>query len=174
MFEVLCMHEWVSEVAQSCPTLCDPIDCSLPGSSIHGIFQARILEWVAISFSGGSSQPRDRTLVSRIAGRRFTVWAIREILMYAYLNLYSVFLLTPVYSFPIGTSWLVGKINFLNLEQVPVVQRQHMFKENKVFKYNHPHPTRISALRGIFDKFTTLSPKPRTLPAQHLSNEKNK
>ena len=50
-------HE--SEVARSCPTLCDPGDCSLPGSSVHGIFQARVLEWVAISFSRGSSQPRD-------------------------------------------------------------------------------------------------------------------
>ena len=48
-----------SEVNQSCPTLCDPMDCSPPGSSIHGIFQARILEWVAILFSRGSSQPRD-------------------------------------------------------------------------------------------------------------------
>ena len=46
-----------SEVAQSCPTLCDPMGCSLPGSFIHGILQARILEWVAISFSRGSSQP---------------------------------------------------------------------------------------------------------------------
>ena len=46
-------------VAKSCPTLCDPIDCSLPGSSIHGIFQTRILEWVAISFSRGSSPRRD-------------------------------------------------------------------------------------------------------------------
>ena len=62
-----------SEVAQSCPTLCDPVDCSLPGSSIHGILQARILEWVAISFSRGSSQPRDRTQVSHIAGRRFNL-----------------------------------------------------------------------------------------------------
>ena len=44
-------------------TLCDPMDCSLPGSSVHGIFQARILEWIAISFSRGSSQPRDRTRV---------------------------------------------------------------------------------------------------------------
>ena len=69
--------KWVSEVAQSCPTLCDPMDCSLPGS-IHEIFQARILEWVAISFSRRSSRPRDRTWVSRIAGRRFTVWATRE------------------------------------------------------------------------------------------------
>ena len=44
-----------SEVAQSCPTLCDPMDCSLPGFSVHGIFQARALEWIAISFSRGSS-----------------------------------------------------------------------------------------------------------------------
>ena len=49
------------EVAQSCPTLCYPMGCSLPGSSVHGIFQARVLEWVAISFSRGSSQPRDQT-----------------------------------------------------------------------------------------------------------------
>ena len=67
-----------SEVAQSCPTLCNPMNCSLSGSSIHGIFQARVLEWVAISFSRGSSRPRDRTQVSRIAGRRFTIWATRE------------------------------------------------------------------------------------------------
>ena len=62
-----------NEVAQSCATLCDPMDCSPPGSSIHGIFQARIWEWVAISFSRGSSQPRDQTWVSLIAGRRFTI-----------------------------------------------------------------------------------------------------
>ena len=62
-----------SEVAQSCPTLCDPMDCSLPGFSVHGIFQARILKWVAISFSRRSSQPRDWTRVSLIVGRRFTV-----------------------------------------------------------------------------------------------------
>ena len=59
--------------AQSCPTLCDPMDCSPPGSSVYGIFQARVLEWVAISFSRGSSQPRDRTQVPCTAGRRFTV-----------------------------------------------------------------------------------------------------
>ena len=64
-----------SEVAQSCPTLCDPTDCSLPGFSIHGIFQARVLEWIAISFSRGSSWLRDRTQVSRIVNRRFTIWA---------------------------------------------------------------------------------------------------
>ena len=66
---------WTSEVAQSCPTLCYPMDCSLPGFSMHGIFQARMLEWVAFSFSRGSSRPRGWTQVSHIAGRRFTVWA---------------------------------------------------------------------------------------------------
>ena len=63
-----------SEVTQSCPTLCHPMDCSLPGTSIHGILQARLLEWVAIAFSRGSSQPRDGTRVSYIVGRRFTIW----------------------------------------------------------------------------------------------------
>ena len=71
-------HESESEVIQSCPTLCNPMDCSLPGSSVHGIFQATVLEWVAISFSRGFSWPRDRTWVSHIVGRRFTVWATRE------------------------------------------------------------------------------------------------
>ena len=67
-----------SEVAQSCPTLCDPMDCSLPGSSVHGIFQASVLEWVAISFSRGSSWLRDWIRVSCIVSRRpFTVWATR-------------------------------------------------------------------------------------------------
>ena len=65
-------------VAQSCPILCDPVNCSLPGSSVYGILLARTLEWVAISFSRGSSQPRNRTHVSCIAGRFFTVWATRE------------------------------------------------------------------------------------------------
>ena len=68
-------QEKESEVAQLCPTLCDPVDCNLPGSSVHGILQAKILEWIAISFSRGSSQPRDRTLVSCTARRRFNLWA---------------------------------------------------------------------------------------------------
>ena len=67
-----------SEVAQLCPTLCDPMDYSPQGSSVHGIFQARILEWVDMPSSRGSSRPRDRTLVSRIVGRHFTAWATRE------------------------------------------------------------------------------------------------
>ena len=62
-------------VAQSCPTLCDPMDCSPPGSSVHGILQARILEWVAIPFSRGSSRARDGTWVLLHADGFFTVWA---------------------------------------------------------------------------------------------------
>ena len=61
------------KVAQSCPTLCDPLDYT-----VHGILQARILEWVAVPFSRRSSQPRDRTQVSRMAGRFFTNWITRE------------------------------------------------------------------------------------------------
>ena len=70
-----------TEVSQSCPTLCDPMDCSWSVSSVHGIFQARVLEWIAISFSRGSSQPRNQTRVSHIAGRRFTIWATRDCCM---------------------------------------------------------------------------------------------
>ena len=65
-------------VAQSCPTFWDPMDCSLSGSSVHGLLQARILEWVAIPFSRRSSQPRDWPRISHIAGRFFTIWATRE------------------------------------------------------------------------------------------------
>ena len=68
-----------SEVTQLCPTLCDPMDCSLSGFSVQGIFQARVLEWVTISFSTGSSQPTDRTQVSCIASRRFSLWATRKL-----------------------------------------------------------------------------------------------
>ena len=69
-------------VTQSCLMLCDSMDCSPPGSSVHGIFQAKILEWFAISFSRGSSWPRGRNWVSYTAGRFFTIWATREARFY--------------------------------------------------------------------------------------------
>ena len=78
-------------VALSCPTLCDtmdcsppgsPMDCSPPGFSVHGILQARILEWVAVPFFRESSCPKDRIQASRIAGEFFTIWATREALPY--------------------------------------------------------------------------------------------
>ena len=65
-------------VAQSCQTLCDPMDYSLPGSSVHGIHMARILEWVTIPFSRASSGPRGRIRVSCTADRFFTTWATRK------------------------------------------------------------------------------------------------
>ena len=67
--------EWMKVlVTQLCLTLCDPMDCSMPGSSVHGILQARILEWVAMAFSRGSSQPRGRTCISYIS------WIVRRVL----------------------------------------------------------------------------------------------
>ena len=73
-FPIFHVSYGLCSVTQSCPTLCDPMDCSPPGSSVHGIVPARILEWVAMPFSRASSQPRDRTQVSCTAG------AIREAL----------------------------------------------------------------------------------------------
>ena len=73
MLLLIIHYESESEIAQSCLTLHDPMDCSLPGSSVHGIFQARVLEWVAVFFSRRSSQSRDQTQVSHIAGRRFAI-----------------------------------------------------------------------------------------------------
>ena len=72
----LCIH---NEVAQLCWALCDPMDCSQPGSTDFGILQARILERVAISFSRRSSQTRDWTQVSCTVGRHFTIWATKEV-----------------------------------------------------------------------------------------------
>ena len=70
-YEMLYMKVVKVLVVQSCPTLCDPMDCSPSGSSVHGILQARILEWEAIPFSRGCSGPRDRTRVSCTAGEFF-------------------------------------------------------------------------------------------------------
>jgi len=85
------IDEWIkkvwcieSEVAWSRPTLGNPMDCSLPHSSVHGILQTRVLEWVVVFFSRGSSQPRDRTQVSCIVGRCFTIWVTREVMVHIY------------------------------------------------------------------------------------------
>ena len=81
------IHEEV-KAAWSCLTLCDSMDCSLPSSYVHGILQARTLNWVAISFSGGSPQSRDRTWVSCIAGRFFTNWTTREAQLSSYPHVF--------------------------------------------------------------------------------------
>ena len=69
-------------VTQSCPALCNPRVCNPPASSVHGLLQARILEWIAIAFSTVSSQPRGQTRVSCAASKFFTVWATREVQEY--------------------------------------------------------------------------------------------
>ena len=103
---------WVSLVhmlvTQLCLTLCDPMDCSPPGSSVHGILLARILEWVAIPCSRGSSPPRNGTWVSCIAGRRFTVWDTREALYSSYTQIQSY---VPALS-QLTWAWLIGDFHF--------------------------------------------------------------
>ena len=80
-------------VSRSYLTLCDPMDSSPPGTTVHGALQARILEWIAISFSKGFSQPRDRILISSsssLIGRFFNVWAIKkgsQLLLHSMLDL---------------------------------------------------------------------------------------
>ena len=77
-------------VTQSCPALRDTVDCSPPGSPVHGTLWGRILEWVDIPFSRGPSWPRDQTQVSCIAGRFFTIWATRETVILTVINLWTV------------------------------------------------------------------------------------
>ena len=103
---------------QLCPTLCNPMDCSLPGTSVSGIFQARILEWIAIPFSRGSFQSRDQTQVSYIAGRFFTFWATWETLKY--LNI---------------TKWAMNGISkrhySIIVTKILTVTSFHMYNENQ-------------------------------------------
>ena len=70
--------EWVSEKSPRCVWLCSPLGCSPPGSSVHGILQDRILEWVVVPFSRASCQSRDWIQISHIAGGFFAIWATRE------------------------------------------------------------------------------------------------
>ena len=81
-------------VTQSCLSLCDPIVCSPPASSVHGISQARILDWVDIPFPRVSSQPRDWTLVSCMAGRFFIIWATKEV---GFWYAYSIFIWSKIW-----------------------------------------------------------------------------
>ena len=84
-------------VTQSCLILCDPMDCSPPGFSVHGIFQARILEWATIFFSKRSTQSRGQTWVFFIPDRYFTIWATREVPLFAKV----CFIFMPYISFPL-------------------------------------------------------------------------
>ena len=96
-------HSFLSKVkvlvVQSCPTICDTMDCSRPGSSVRGILQARILEWGAIPFSRGSSRLRNWTWVSCIAGWFFTIWATRGVPFYNWLIFHCILVRQLLYPF---------------------------------------------------------------------------
>ena len=112
-------------VTQLCPALWNPMDCSLPGSSVHGILQLRILEWVAIPFPGESSQPRDRTWVFHIVGRFFTVWATREALanIYVYIDWKREILISSWFCFS-GECWEIQCFFFFfNQKQILVIRK---------------------------------------------------
>ena len=123
----VCVCMCVHLVAQSCLTLCDLMDCSLPGPSVHGISQARKLEWVSIPFSRGSSQPGILTHVSCITGGFFTIWTIREVLIsyYSSLVLSRVIRLSVPWTYFIS-SWLkdLHTYNYLYLG-CPSYRLQH-------------------------------------------------
>ena len=104
---------WVKVlVTQSCLTLWDPTDSNPPGSSVHGTLQARTLEWVAISTSRGSSQPRDQTQVSRIASRLFTIWATQLIPVFEDLSCRFAIIHENLRVQPKSIYWVNSKYNY--------------------------------------------------------------
>ena len=105
--------------AQFCPTLCDLMDCSLPDLPVHEIFQARLLEWVAISFSRGSSQPRDRTCVSGIGKWSLYHWATWEVPPWVQVTYY--------------TSYIWSKIALRSLKIVRLLPSAHEFVVNAFY-----------------------------------------
>ena len=150
---------WVSEwmlVAQSCPTLCDSMDCSPPGSSIHGIYQARILEWVDISFSRGSSWPRDRTWVSCVVGIFFTIWGIRE----AHPNYIAINEIISFFQFHISTTF-----KFLVCIKAKLWNEIYMWHFEIMFSYCW---SLLSAAVLVTNGCITNYPKNQQLKATHI------
>ena len=90
-----------------CPTLCDPMDCSPAGSSVHGISQARILEWAATSSLRGSSQPRDQILVSCITGGFFMDWVTRKHMLLLFFFFYNLLRQWIFYQNIISCLWCI-------------------------------------------------------------------
>ena len=119
-------------VAQSCPTLCDPMDSSPPGSSVHGILQARILEWVAIPFFRKSSQPSDLTQAFCTAGRFFTIWATREALSSVQFS--SVAQLCPTLCDPMNCSTPGIPVH----HQLPEFIQIHVHQVSDAIQPSHP------------------------------------
>ena len=146
-------------VAQSCLTLCNPTDCSSPGSSVHGILQARILERVAIPFSRGSSSPRDQTWVSSTAGRFYTIWPpgksisidvytknIFKRAWYSEINPSCILLPEPVHQFCIGAQFFLPAALLLNTSNSAI---HHLNSDQEFFTFigfvNHLTVTTLTA-----------------------------
>ena len=143
------MNNDYSELIQLRLTLCDPVDCSLPGSSVHGIFQAIVLEWIAISFSRGSSQPRDGTRISHIVDRHFTVSATREVWIMT-IQFSSVAEPCPTLCDPINCSTPGLPVH----HHLPEFTQTHIHRVNDAIQPSHP----------------LLSPSsPASNPSQHQS-----
>ena len=138
------------------------MDCSLPGSSVHGIFQAIVLEWIAISFSRGSSRPRDRTWVSRIVDRCFTVWATREVKYLAdmplkcglWLYSFLCFIEDRLLSLYLFCLFLVGcegvekSKNVATLSSLTKIHSQSDFKLFDIFSWTSLRNIKISMLKN--------------------------
>ena len=120
----MCAKHSVCVSAQLCPTFCDPMDCSPPGSSVHGIFQARILEWVSISFSRGFSWPRDQTCVSCVSciEGSFTSWDTREATKHSIAILFYCLLSHSVFS--------NADCNSLKLFHIPLIDYNPQFENH--------------------------------------------
>ena len=153
-----------SEVTQSCLTLCDPRDCSLPVCSVHGIFQARVLEWVAISFSRGSSQPRDWTLVSHIAGKYFIQKP----------QAFFFFLLFPCCSVTMSrltvTPWtaaLQASLSFLEFAQTRVHWVRDTIQPSRSLLLSSPPAFNLSQHQGLSQCVSSSHQVAKVLELQH-------
>ena len=144
-----------SEVAQSCPTLCDPMDYSLPGFSIHRIFQARVLEWVAIYFTRGSTWHKDQIWVSRIAGRGVTLRATMSSHMHSQFSsvqFSSVAQLHPTLCEPMNLSMTSLPVH----HQLPEFTQTHVHRIGNAIQPSHPLPSpsppafNLSQHQGVF------------------------
>ena len=142
------MKKW-SDVAQMCLTLCDPMDYSLSGSSVHGIFQTRIPEWVAISFSRRSSRSRDWTWVSHIIGRRFTVWAPYD------PTILGIQLSLGVHRVSSGTIWIPKALDAwvsLYLQSVSVESTSCRWCRKSAYKWTSTVQTHVVQESSVYPK----------------------
>jgi len=139
-------------VTQPCLALCSPMDCSPPGSSVHGILQARILEWVTIPFSRGSSQPRDQTHVSCIAGGFFTVratWEATSLSLRPYLI--GLLILSQEISSSLCSKSILVFFSLLNLPVVcSVSEPLNLLSSLFASLHPQPHPPFGLSLNVIF------------------------